>query len=73
MTLFNGFYFFGASNGDGGELWQTDGSSVGTNQVKDIWPGPDSSNAFPVMVVGNQLFLIANDGIHGDELWVLSQ
>src|SRR5262249_10428695 len=61
---------------NGTELWRSDGTPGGTVLVKDINPGAASSiyitsvydqSAF-VNVAGT-LFLFADDGIHGRELW----
>lgn len=37
--------------------------------VKDIFPGSGSSNAGAFTAFGNALYLVANDGINGQELW----
>jgi ELWxxDGT repeat protein len=44
FTNVNGILFFYANNGvNGTELWKSDGTSVGTTMVKDIWVGAESS------------------------------
>lgn len=57
----------------GFELWKSDGTASGTVMVKDINPGSgDSINGyfFPSMTaVGNTLYFLAADGLHGFELW----
>ncbi len=65
---------FGASDAvHGFELWVTDGSEAGTRLVKDIRPGPDSSLVWigdpGFMPVGDSFVFVANDGVHGYELW----
>jgi ELWxxDGT repeat protein len=65
----------------GDELWITDGTSQGTFLLKDINPGvassspvsgnPGSNSSFardPTPFLNGFIFL-ANDGVHGDELW----
>ena len=37
--------------------------------VKDINPGLDSSNPGWVRQVGDQIFFLADDGVHGQEIW----
>ena len=53
----------------GTELWKTDGTSSGTVLVKDIWPGPLSSNISGMTSFNGLLYFSANDGSHGNELW----
>ncbi len=71
----NKFYFVGNDAANGNELWITDGTAAGTKLLKNINPGASGSDpagsahnhSFPV--VNNMLFFIANDGVHGAELW----
>jgi large repetitive protein len=53
----------------GYELWKTDGTQAGTQLIKDILPGSDSSRRSVVLELGGQLFFMADDGVHGLELW----
>jgi len=53
----------------GEELWTSDGTAAGTVPVRDIRPGPGSSNPRAFAVVGGRLDFAADDGIHGHELW----
>ena len=67
--------YFSAWDGvTGGELWRTDGTAEGTALVRDIQPGPGSGiwlNYLPNgMALGDELFFVADDGVHGRELWV---
>lgn len=61
--------------GTGRELWKSDGTQQGTVLVKDIRPGfepngyPLSSYPYDLTVAAGQLFFVANDGVHGVELW----
>ena len=80
----NGKVLFEAADGtDGRELWITDGTAAGTHLVKDINAvAPTASHdAFsstvsqsapdrnaPV-VLGNYAYFVADDGVHGRELW----
>lgn len=65
--------FSAASAGQGRELWISDGTAEGTRLVKDINPGPDSSLTLQTEIAalgdGRAVFS-ADDGIHGQELWV---
>jgi len=53
----------------GRELWSSDGTEAGTQLIKDIDPGTSSSSVSELVVVGDWLYFIADDGTHGDELW----
>ncbi|CAG0931907.1 hypothetical protein TFLX_02345 [Thermoflexales bacterium] len=68
--IMNGIAYFAAYDGiHGRELWRSDGTSAGTWQVKDIFPGSSSSAPEQIVRVNNRLFFVANDGVHGQELW----
>ena len=58
------------------ELWTTDGTSSGTNLLKDIYPGNRFNGSFPdnftnLDLAGNNdyVYFSANDGSNGNELW----
>ncbi|MEM9304218.1 MAG: ELWxxDGT repeat protein, partial [Pseudomonadota bacterium] len=69
--------FFTANDGvNGRELWRLDTTSGATNLVADITPGDGSTVFFSnptagpnFAAVGDQLFFVADDGVHGRELW----
>ena len=75
MTAVGETLFFTARDGSHGrELWTSDGSEAGTVMVKDIQPG-DGAEYYTerpqgLTAVGDRLFLLADDGVHGQELWV---
>ena len=59
--------YFQANDGiHGTELWRSDGSPSGTYLLKDIKPGPESSN--PSYLI--EYYFQADDGLYGAELWV---
>jgi ELWxxDGT repeat protein len=74
FTEFHGELYFQAGDAEhGGELWRSDGTEAGTILLKDITPGPGSS-VYPsyssrLVEAGGRLFFVANDGLHGSELW----
>ncbi|MCA9136524.1 MAG: hypothetical protein KDB00_07190 [Planctomycetales bacterium] len=65
-----GEVFFVADDGvHGKELWKSNGSEAGTVMVKDILPGPDTSNPQGLTVVGDEVFFVALDQDGGEDLW----
>lgn len=67
-------FFYRFEPGKGTELWRTDGTSEGTTIVKDIAPGsaggiPRKSWYPEWVVLGTTLYLLADDGVTGLELW----
>ena len=82
FTVLGDRLYFTADDGStGSELWITDGTSKGTQLLKDINPGitdgyfypyapsPDRSNPDELIAVGDRLFFVADDGETGRELW----
>lgn len=62
----------------GRELWTTDGTAAGTFQLKDLEPGPGSSNrpywqlserTRQAAAVNGRLYFFAQTSASGDELW----
>src|SRR5581483_11895922 len=65
-------YYSGFTQQTGQELWRSDGTRGGTALVRDIRSGGgDLGSSFPEFLanVHGNLFLQANDGTHGTELW----
>jgi len=72
-------YFTAFDSTNGRELWKSDGTEAGTVMVKDIYPGfdpiepypiyPGSSNPSYLTEMNDILYFQADDGIHGKELW----
>ena len=71
-ALGNGRAVFSANDGmAGSELWVTDGTSVGTHLVMDIYAGSTGSNPTSFMALGDgRVTFQATDASHGTELWV---
>jgi ELWxxDGT repeat protein len=64
------FFRADGGEGDGLEMWTSDGTPAGTRQVKDINPDGDSVDSFPWQAaVGNVVYFVADDGEHGLEVW----
>jgi ELWxxDGT repeat protein len=68
----NGELFFDANdNQNGYELWRGDETPQGTYLVQDIAPGKYPSGPKQFILSGSLLYFIADDSVHGDELWAL--
>jgi len=70
-------YFFANDGSHGVELWRSNGTVEGTHLVKDVNPG--SEDAFSSIIgdidefifeVGGHIIFVADDGVHGMELWI---
>ena len=70
-------YFSAADLVSGPELWRTDGTEAGTSRVADLNPGVAGSDVPPYLRMSGSaltrsrgsVFLTANDGANGFELW----
>ena len=51
------------------QLWKTNGTAAGTVLVKEIRRGPGSRSMQSLTNAGGTLYFVANDGVHGKELW----
>jgi ELWxxDGT repeat protein len=78
-------FFAGTDSGSGRELWVSDGTPGTTHRVLDVLPGPGSAIDGPSPLVTvprpdkppiaafrtrDLAFFAADDGVHGEELWV---
>ncbi|MFN7564996.1 MAG: ELWxxDGT repeat protein, partial [Prosthecobacter sp.] len=69
MAVFGGAVYFSGNTGTiGGELVKTDGTSVGTVLVKDIFSGTSSSSPTLMTPAGSIMYFVASDS-NGAELW----
>ncbi len=73
ITMNNKIYFTASTNmfPSNDELWVTDGTTAGTQLLKEIDPGPDGSDPKNFVRLNNTQFLFsATDPVHGRELWI---
>lgn len=64
-------FFAGSNEINGYELWKTDGTEAGTELVKDIYSGPNSSEPHTFYHGNNKVFFLANDSESSSHrLWV---
>ena len=74
LISFKGKLFFKANDGvHGDELWISDGTEDGTFMLKNIYEEQDEIvyHSYPqkFFATEDQLYFMANDGVHGPELW----
>ncbi|QRN98117.1 hypothetical protein JRI60_03310 [Archangium violaceum] len=63
------FAFASPQGVDGMEPWMSDGTPEGTRRLVDLARGPMSSSPSQLTVSGSRLFFVADEGVHGRELW----
>ena len=72
VAWYRGWVFFSATDANHGqELWVTDGTPEGTHICVDIQTGIESSSPTSFFVLNGKMLFIADDGMHGAELWSL--
>ncbi|WP_257461410.1 ELWxxDGT repeat protein [Archangium lipolyticum] len=72
LYALDGRILFSGADGEAGlELWESDGTVRGTRQLQDIAPGGTWSYPHSFIRVGSKVFFVAQDGVHGSELWVM--
>lgn len=72
----DGVVYFHFDDGiHGQEVWRTDGTAIGTYLLRDVCAGACSGSEWAMLwpgIIGRaagMLFFVANDGVHGPELW----
>jgi len=72
LKAIGGTLYFAAENGSSGvELWRSDGTTDGTQLVRDIRPGAATAWPIGLTAAGSRLYFNADDGRQGRELWSL--
>ncbi|MCB2205824.1 PKD domain-containing protein [bacterium] len=66
MTSYNGIVYFAADDGNGYELWSSDGTSAGTTKLFDINPA-GSSNPLYITEVNGKILFFAYEPTYGYE------
>ena len=70
LTNENGTLMFAARNPSTGmELWRSDGTTGGTELVKDIAPAEQSSSPYLWIHINGTTYFVAEDPTNGIELW----
>jgi ELWxxDGT repeat protein len=70
-TIFGGALYFGATSATaGGELWKSDGTTVGTVQVEDLNPGFPSTNPGQISLAAGRMFFVGAAPGFFNGLWV---
>ena len=72
LVVSGSFLFFNANDGiNGSELWKSDGTTSGTNMVKDIYPGSSTNESSPTNLcdLNGTIFFSAYNPTTGYELW----
>ncbi|NJC87371.1 MAG: hypothetical protein FIB02_02390 [Desulfuromonas sp.] len=70
MSIDDTLYLAAGDPVNGFELWHSDGTELGTALLKDVNSGTNSSGVNSLTDLKGILLFIADDGIHGYELWV---
>jgi len=69
FSEFNGEMYFIANNGTDAKIWKSDGTTTGTQILKDINPsGPTNADDVRFIQLNSEFYFSANDS-YGQELW----
>lgn len=70
IFVHNGTIYFTANNGsDGFELWKSDGTTIGTVMIEDMWTGTNGSFPLAFCAHNNIVYFRAYTPAYGAELW----
>lgn len=71
LTVMGNKVYFMANDGvHGQEVWMSDGTSAGTQMLKDINPGSADAAPMYITAYNNKLIFAAIDGVSGQEPWI---
>ena len=68
LTEFNGMLYFAQNDGNGTQLWKSDGSELGTTKVINI---PNTTLQSPLFVHNNNIYFAMHSPESSAELWKL--
>src|SRR6185436_13414689 len=57
----NEIYFVGFDSVHGSELWKSDGTTLGTQLVRDITPGTEDTSISQFTVVGSKIYFVVDE------------
>lgn len=70
LVTLNNIVLFNGTGSNGQELWVSDGTMGGTQELMDIYSGSTGSNPDQLTVVDDMVYFVATDETAGRELWV---
>ncbi|MBE0643357.1 MAG: PKD domain-containing protein, partial [Bacteroidetes bacterium] len=71
FTVLDGKIYFPADDGDGYELWESDGTAAGTIKIADVNPNTgEGSSPKGLSILGSRLLFVAYHPNFGNEWWV---
>ncbi len=71
MVALNGLVYFDAMDGNtGNPLWVTDGTTIGTAKIKDLYPNVVCSDINYLTAFNGSLFFLASEETTGNELHI---
>ncbi|MCX7736761.1 MAG: T9SS type A sorting domain-containing protein [Candidatus Kapabacteria bacterium] len=70
IVYMNGYYYFAADDGNGSDLWRTDGTFEGTEKVCEVNTNNIMGAIYNIIVADNTLYFRGLTPTYGWELWI---